>query len=149
MTASTSDGLGTIQNQSPSLVELCLDYIAANLRHVESFRGFPELIAEQIFNRWLASMSNQLNNINQIQKFCQAYESSVLRCLNLKNCRCFVDTFTISFFGHFQFIEELDISYCKLGDDHEMLTYISQLTRYVFLFILYFKCLVDERIKVI
>lgn len=131
MTAASPDCLEMMQIQCPSLLELCLDYIVANLRHVESFEGFPELIGEEILNRWLASISNQLENLNQIQKFCQAYGGSVLRCLDLKNCRHFIDTFTISLFGHFQFIEELDISYCKLGDDHDMLTYISQLTRYV------------------
>ncbi|RDD40217.1 Leucine-rich repeat-containing protein 42 [Trichoplax sp. H2] len=119
------------EKQPLRLFETCLDYIAANVRHVQSFQGFPELIAEEIFHRWLANTSPSWPKANPIQKMTEAYKSLILRCLCLKNCRILIDTYTPSFWLHFQFIEELDISHCKLGDDHQMLTYISQLKRQV------------------
>ena len=38
------------RNSVPSLMNICLDYVSLNIKSVESFVDFPDIVGKQIFD---------------------------------------------------------------------------------------------------
>lgn len=90
----------TLGRHSPvNLFQTCINLVAQNLDHVESFFGFPALIGEKIFMVAMETqrMKSNIQYITQaLQLFVDAFEEEVLSSLNLSgknecdivNCTC-------------------------------------------------------------
>ena len=121
-------------HKPPSLLHVCCDFVADRITLVDSFEGFPELIGETLFERVIQKGildSPTEEAIGVLKKFSEGYETLVcdkfvLRdtCVGLNRCadaliQCFT-TLTV-----------LDLHGCRIGDDHDVLKFISESLRYV------------------
>ena len=115
-----------------SLFQMCIQLVAKNLDLVESFQGFPSLIGEKIFR--CAINSERFNSDSDYESlslklFTDAFRDEVLSLLNVSRQYLGLNYY-IENFLMFKDLTELDVSYCGLGDDHEILTHISTLKRF-------------------
>ena len=93
---------------------------------MESLVGFPDIIGEQLFKH---AYSSGLDQSQQTLKlFCDAYGDLVLRSLSLAGQHLFANNY-MEYLQCFIMLSELDLSYCRLGDEHELLTQVGEMTR--------------------
>ena len=122
-----------IKTSPECLLSQCIQYVAEHLCCVDSFFGLPDLIGEQIFKR-----ANSLDKFNLDDKsslhalaiFTNPYEELVASSLNLSYqhlginyCQDHINLFTA--------LREIDLTGCKLGDNHDLMSHLGQLEWYV------------------
>ncbi|KAH0618597.1 hypothetical protein JD844_017956 [Phrynosoma platyrhinos] len=120
---------GNLRYSAKSLFNLVLSYIADNINHVDSLTGFPEQIAEKLFYAADArqKFSEPKTGLCALQKFTDVYGSLVLRTLCLKKSYLVISE-KLEEIKSFQDLVCLDLSCCKLGDDHDLLQHITNAT---------------------
>ncbi|XP_077189781.1 leucine-rich repeat-containing protein 42 [Paroedura picta] len=120
---------GNLRYSAKSLFSLVLSYIADNIHHVDSLIGFPEQIGEKLFHAADArqKFTEPRTGLRALQKFTDAYGSLVLQILCLKD-RYLVISEKLEEIKSFRDLTCLDLSCCKLGDDHELLEHITKET---------------------
>ncbi|KAM5248588.1 leucine-rich repeat-containing protein 42 [Ctenodactylus gundi] len=117
---------GNLRYSAKSLFSLVLGFISDNVDHIDSLIGFPEQIAEKLF---FAAEARQKfiepgTGLRALQKFTEAYGSLVLCSLCLQN-RYPVIAKTLDEIKSFRGLTRLDLSCCKLGDEHELLEHLT------------------------
>ena len=116
-----------------SLFELSAQFVAKNIELVESLNGFPEIVGKDIFRQAENFNKFDLDNcrtVFNIQTFEQAYPDQVLSSLNISGCHLGLN-YCFHLLQLFTSINELDVSSCGLGDNHDILPHISNLYRWV------------------
>ncbi|XP_074858457.1 leucine-rich repeat-containing protein 42 isoform X1 [Carettochelys insculpta] len=118
---------GNLRYSAKSLFGLVLDYISDNVDHIDSLIGFPEQIAEKLFSAAEArqKFKEPVTGLRALQKFTEAYGSLVLCSLCLQN-RYLVISEKLEEIKSFRDLTCLDLSCCKLGDNHELLEHITK-----------------------
>lgn len=114
-----------------SLYYRCIQYIAQNLHMVDSFYGFPDLVAADIFQeaekcKKFEITSAENDSRKNLQLFCDIYPENVLSSLNLSSS-CQGLNYWLEHFLAFSGLHSLDVSDCFLGDEHEILSHIAHL----------------------
>ncbi|XP_064624968.1 leucine-rich repeat-containing protein 42-like [Lineus longissimus] len=120
-----------MMSQNPlSLFEICTSYVAENVLLVDSFVGFPDDVGRKIF----ASCESkkvfdclESKSIGAMTLFDEAYCDAVLPSLDLTGCHRALGIH-LEHFVIFTHLVEVDLTSCKLGDDHDMLSYLATLT---------------------
>ncbi|XP_061489025.1 leucine-rich repeat-containing protein 42 [Rhineura floridana] len=120
---------GNLRYSAKSLFSLVLSYIADNINHVDSLVDFPEQIAEKLFYAADArqKFTEPRTGLCALQKFTDAYGSLVLQTLCLKNGYLVISE-KLEEIKSFRDLTCLDLSFCKLGDEHELLEHITNKT---------------------
>ncbi|XP_071984091.1 leucine-rich repeat-containing protein 42 isoform X3 [Engystomops pustulosus] len=117
---------GSLRYSAKSLFTLALDLIADNIQHVDSLLGFPEQVAERLFT---AAESRQQfchphSGLAALRKFTEAYGDLMLSSLCLRGKYLLVSE-KMEQIKSFRGLHVLDLSCCKLGDEHELITHLS------------------------
>lgn len=117
---------GSLRYSAKSLFTLALDLIADNIQHVDSLLGFPEQVAERLFT---ASEARQQfcppqSGLIALRKFTEAYGELMLSSLCLRGKYLLVSE-KLEEIKSFRGLHSLDLSCCKLGDEHELLGHLS------------------------
>jgi hypothetical protein len=118
-----------IQHPS-SLFEICTDYVAVNVHLVESFVAFPDDVGKKIFSTCESKKVFDVldsRSIGAMTLFAEAYCDTVLSSMNLTGCHRVLGMH-LEQFVIFQHLAKVDLTSCKLGDDHDILSYLSALT---------------------
>ncbi|XP_032074964.1 leucine-rich repeat-containing protein 42 [Thamnophis elegans] len=117
---------GSLRYSSKSLFSLVLSYIADNINHVDSLNDFPEQIAEKLFYAADARQKfmESKTGLCALQTFTNAYGCLVLQKLCLRNGSLIISE-KLEEIKSFQGLTYLDLSCCKLGDDHELLEHVT------------------------
>ncbi|XP_075038231.1 leucine-rich repeat-containing protein 42 [Mixophyes fleayi] len=117
---------GSLRYSAKPLFTLALDLIADNIQHVDSLLGFPEQIAEKLFTA--AEARQQFCKPNSglvaLRKFTEAYGDLMLSSLCLRGKHLLVSE-KLEAITSFHGLHRLDLSCCKLGDEHEFLEHIT------------------------
>lgn len=108
-----------------SLFLICMDYVAKNVSMVESLEGFPGIIGEQLFHT-VHENNGFYSNPRNLKLFSEAYGDLVLSHLSLTSKHILATNYLESL-QLFVFVTELDVSHCRLGDSHDILSYMSHL----------------------
>ncbi|XP_030311523.1 leucine-rich repeat-containing protein 42 [Calypte anna] len=118
---------GNLRYSAKSLFSLVLGYISDNVDHIDSLIGFPEQIAEKLFSAAEArqKFTEPATGLRALQKFTEAYGSLVLCSLCLRN-RYLVISEKLEEIKSFRELTCLDLSCCKLGDEHELLEHLTK-----------------------
>ncbi|XP_051481585.1 leucine-rich repeat-containing protein 42 [Apus apus] len=118
---------GNLRYSAKSLFSLVLGYISDNVDHIDSLIGFPEQVAEKLFSAAEArqKFTEPVTGLRALQKFTEAYGSLVLRSLCLRN-RYLVISEKLEEIKSFRELTCLDLSCCKLGDEHELLEHLTK-----------------------
>lgn len=114
-----------------SLYQQCIQYVAQNLHMVDSFYGFPDLVAADIFQeaeecKKFEITSAENNSLKNLQLFCEIYPDNVLSSLNLSTSYRALN-YWLEHILAFSGLHSLDVSDCFLGDEHEILSHIAHL----------------------
>ncbi|KAL6038823.1 hypothetical protein STEG23_026993, partial [Scotinomys teguina] len=117
---------GNLRYSAKSLFSLVLGFISDNVDHIDSLIGFPEQIAEKLFSAAEArqKFAEPGAGLRALQKFTEAYGSLVLCSLCLRN-RYLVIAEKLEEIKSFRELTRLDLSCCKLGDEHELLEHLT------------------------
>lgn len=117
---------GSLRYSAKSLFTLALDLIADNIQHVDSLLGFPEQVAERLFTA--AEARQQFcpprSGLIALRKFTEAYGDLMLSSLCLRGKYLLVSE-KLEEIKSFHGLRCLDLSCCKLGDEHELLGHLS------------------------
>ncbi|NXU47915.1 LRC42 protein, partial [Turnix velox] len=118
---------GNLRYSAKSLFSLVLGYISDNVDHIDSLIGFPEQIAEKLFSAAEArqKFTEPVTGLRALQKFTEAYGSLVLCSLCLRD-RYLVISERLEEIKSFRELTSLDLSCCKLGDEHELLEHLTK-----------------------
>ncbi|ELT88318.1 hypothetical protein CAPTEDRAFT_185261 [Capitella teleta] len=113
-------------HQPRPLRDICFRYVAENIHRLESLVDFPEIIGEELwkYTEQLASVEAPTDKACAIvDLFACAYEENALSKLNvngrhigLENC--------MSCILRFNYLREINLSECKLGDEHPLIAQI-------------------------
>ncbi|XP_076816912.1 leucine-rich repeat-containing protein 42-like [Clavelina lepadiformis] len=113
------------------LRKICILYVANNLHLVESLCGFPELIGKEIFDSCVEfghfEPNNNENWKRALQIFTDAYEKKLLEKLQLCGKWMFLSS-SFDCITPYLYLEELDLSSCRIGNEHEALVYVGTLS---------------------
>ena len=114
-----------------TLLDLCINYVAKNINHVDSLIGFPEMIAEKIFK---AVKENKIllechftDRAKILNLFDAAYGPLILSELLLRNTfvvQDYVDSLVV-----LHHLRKVDIGGCQLGDSHDLIQSFRLLTQ--------------------
>nr|Q0V9Y8.2 RecName: Full=Leucine-rich repeat-containing protein 42 [Xenopus tropicalis] len=117
---------GSLRYSAKSLFTLTLDLITDNIHYVDSLMGFPDQIAEKLFTAAEAKHKffTPCNGVMALRKFTEAYGDLVLSSLCLRG-RYLLISERLEEIKSFQCLRSLDLSCCKLGDEHELLEHLS------------------------
>ncbi|XP_039175840.1 leucine-rich repeat-containing protein 42 [Crotalus tigris] len=117
---------GSLRYSAKSLFSLVLSYIADNINYVDSLNDFPEQIAEKLFYAADARQKfmESKTGLYALQTFTNAYGCLVLQKLCLRNGSLIISE-KLEEIKSFQGLTHLDLSCCKLGDDHELLEHVT------------------------
>uniref|UniRef100_A0A8B9ZJP3 Leucine-rich repeat-containing protein 42 n=1 Tax=Anas platyrhynchos TaxID=8839 RepID=A0A8B9ZJP3_ANAPL len=121
------DREGNLRYSAKSLFSLVLGYISDNVDHIDSLIGFPEQIAEKLFSAAEArqKFTEPVTGLRALQKFTEAYGNLVLCSLCLRN-RYLLISEKLEEIKSFRDLTCLDLSCCKLGDEHELLEHLTK-----------------------
>ena len=119
----------TIIYSAQSLFLICLDFVAQNIDMVESLEDFPDVVGQQLFNK-VHQYRGFRENPDVLQLFFKAYGELVLKNLSLSG-KHMVANNSVEKLLVFSLLQELDLSHCRLGSDHELLTYVGNMERLV------------------
>lgn len=117
---------GNLRYSPKSLFDVVLAFIADNIQHVDSLIGFPEQIAEKLFTAVEARKKfiDPSTSTMALITFGKAYGSLVLQSLCLRE-RVTLASERLKEIQSFCGLKCLDLSSCKLGDDHELLRHLT------------------------
>ncbi|XP_044156368.1 leucine-rich repeat-containing protein 42 [Bufo gargarizans] len=117
---------GSLRYSAKPLFTLALDLIADNIQHVDSLLGFPEQVAERLFTAADARQQfcHPQTGLVALRKFTEAYEDMMLSSLCLRGKYLLVSE-KLEEIKSFRGLHSLDLSCCKLGDEHELLRHLS------------------------
>ncbi|KAG9465689.1 hypothetical protein GDO78_017885 [Eleutherodactylus coqui] len=117
---------GSLRYSAKPLFTLALDLIADNVQHVDSLLGFPEQVAERLFTAAEARQQfcHPQSGLVALRKFTEAYGDLMLSSLCLRGKYLLVSE-KLEEIKLFHGLHSLDLSCCKLGDDHELLEHLS------------------------
>ncbi|XP_056388128.1 leucine-rich repeat-containing protein 42 [Hyla sarda] len=117
---------GSLRYSAKSLFTLALDLIADNIQHVDSLLGFPEQVAERLFTAAEARQQfcHPQSGLKALCKFTEAYGDLMLSSLCLRGKYLLVSE-KLEEIRSFHGLHSLDLSCCKLGDEHELLAHLS------------------------
>ncbi|XP_069794167.1 leucine-rich repeat-containing protein 42 isoform X2 [Narcine bancroftii] len=117
---------GNLRYSPKSLFDVVLAFIADNIQHVDSLIGFPEQIAEKLFTAVEARKKfiDPSTSAKALFIFIEAYGSLVLQSLCLRE-RFMLVSEKLKEIQFFRGLKCLDLSSCKLGDDHELFPYLT------------------------
>lgn len=105
-----------------ALQTLCIRFIASHAELLDSLEGFPEEIGKRLWDA-LMTLPDKFHGhqgAKILANFAQAYPSLILETCRL--CDIVVlDKYDLQFFALFQFVQELDLSGCKIGSEHDLL----------------------------
>jgi len=107
------------------LFRICLDYVAKNISMVESLDGFPDIVGEELFKK-VQQNGGFGSDPKNLKLFCEAYGILVLSKLSLTSAHILTSNY-LEYLQLFVYLTELDVSQCRLGDSHELLSYIAHL----------------------
>lgn len=113
------------------LLSQCIHYVAENLCYVDSFYGLPDLIAEQIFRKAESLDKFDLDDnssFHALSVFTTVYEDLIISSLNLSNQYLGVN-FCLDRLNLLTSLREIDLTGCRLGDEHDFLNDLGQLPR--------------------
>ena len=115
-----------------SLFDLCIELVAESLDLVESFCGFPSLIGEKIFKTAVEYdvFSDYSKSSVALELFTEAFGAEIVSSLNLSQQHLGLNFFLEQFLL-FSELVEIDLSFCGLGDHHEILAHIATMRRYI------------------
>ncbi|XP_065594684.1 leucine-rich repeat-containing protein 42 [Cyrtonyx montezumae] len=118
---------GNLRYTAKSLFSLALGYVSDNVDRVDSLLGFPEQIAEKLFSAAEArhKFAEPFTGLRALQKFTEAYGGLVLGSLCLRD-RYLVISEKLEEIKSFRELTCLDLSCCKLGDEHELLEHLTK-----------------------
>jgi len=117
----------TCKEELCSLKDISLRYIACNIKLADSFVGLPEIVGKEIFDACCKFGSLNPSSLEDwatvLNIFCEAYQHLILETLNLSGRHSFVniDFEAILSFTH---LKVLDLSHCKIGDNHPILVHL-------------------------
>ena len=128
--ATTSNNVLHSCTSVPSLFNLCLVYVSANVQNVDSLVGFPDTIGEKIFatvrSRRILQTFADHDCALVLRKFDEAYGILLLEELTVKNLPVLeLHVESLSAFCH---VTKLDVTGCALGDNHDYLLHIGRLS---------------------
>ncbi|CAH3022892.1 unnamed protein product [Porites evermanni] len=106
-----------------SLFLICLDFVAKNITMVESLAEFPDIVGKELFHK-VQENEGFASNAKNLKLFCEAYGELVLSKLSLSSKHILANNY-LEFLQFFTFLTEMDVSHCRLGDNHELLSYMS------------------------
>ncbi|XP_038068201.1 leucine-rich repeat-containing protein 42-like [Patiria miniata] len=109
------------ENTPRKLFDMTLDFVAANVVLVDSLVGFPEVVGQQLFE---ASHRHGNLSINALRLFSDAYRDAVLRSINLSGHHLAINQHS-NCLAVFPYLTELEVTGCRLGDDHEIISTIA------------------------
>ena len=112
-----------------SLRTICISFIAVNIEHVDSLVGFPELVGKALFLEVEKGGHLYLHNPHCgviMQLFLDAYHAAVLEHLTLGSAHLLINQH-LDFWQRFTHLRILDLGGCRLGDGHDMLSFVGQL----------------------
>ncbi|XP_059840578.1 leucine-rich repeat-containing protein 42 [Hypanus sabinus] len=117
---------GNLRYSPKSLFDGVLAFIADNIQHVDSLIGFPEQIAEKLFTAVEARKKfvDPSTSAQALFIFSEAYGNLVLQSLCLRERFTLVSE-KLKEIQSFRGLKCLDLSSCKLGDDHELLRHLT------------------------
>ncbi|XP_041446412.1 leucine-rich repeat-containing protein 42 [Xenopus laevis] len=117
---------GSLRYSAKSLFTLTLELISDNIQYVDSLMGFPDQIAEKLFTAAEAKQKfyAPCSGLMALRKFTEAYGDLVLSSLCLRG-RYLLVSERLEEIKSFQCLHSLDLSCCKLGDEHELLAHLS------------------------
>ncbi|XP_067893612.1 leucine-rich repeat-containing protein 42 [Heterodontus francisci] len=120
---------GNLRYSPKSLFDVVLGFIADNIQHVDSLIGFPEQIAEKLFTAVEARKKfiDPDTSTKALFIFSEAYGSLVLQSLCLRD-RFLMVSEKLEEIQSFRGLTCLDLSSCKLGDEHELLMHLTSET---------------------
>ncbi|XP_041064814.1 leucine-rich repeat-containing protein 42 isoform X1 [Carcharodon carcharias] len=120
---------GNLRYSPKLLFDVVLGFIADNIQHVDSLIGFPEQIAEKLFIAVEARKKfvDPDTSTKALLKFSEAYGSLVLQSLCLRD-RFLMVSEKLEEIQSFRGLMCLDLSSCKLGDEHELLMHLTSET---------------------
>ena len=119
-----------------SLKQTCLNYLVANFELVDSLIGFPSILAKDLFicvvkkRPCFCDSQDAPLSIERWQHtmhiFSTAYKDELLKSINLSEKWLFL-SLSIEHLVPFEYLEEIDISFCRIGNTHEILLLIGKL----------------------
>ncbi|XP_025109435.1 leucine-rich repeat-containing protein 42-like isoform X2 [Pomacea canaliculata] len=116
-----------------TLFDICLSYVVTNINIVDSFNNYPEVVGEKIFNEAQAReiftlRKNPQGSVQALRLFSAAYGATLLSEINIRRAHVMINNY-IEHLQLFTCLTKLDVAYCGLGDDHELLAHIAKLDR--------------------
>ncbi|XP_071944486.1 leucine-rich repeat-containing protein 42-like [Antedon mediterranea] len=117
-----------------TLLDICIDFVARNVKDVESFECIPDIIGKQIFTR-----ATELQKSKTVFSFCNktlksfvsCYGTDLLTSLSLVNQKDIVNEYAekLEVLLHCEGLVSLDLENCALDDDHIILRIVARLKR--------------------
>lgn len=92
---------------------------------VESLDGFPDIVGKEFFKK-VQENDGFGSDPKNLKLFCEAYGDLVLSKLSLSSGHILTSSY-LEYLQLFACLTELDVSHCRLGDTHELLSYIAHL----------------------
>nr|CAB3263518.1 leucine-rich repeat-containing protein 42-like [Phallusia mammillata] len=114
-----------------SLRKCCMDYVVKNFHLVDSLEGFPELVAKELFDECCIfgyfQPDSAGNWLKILHVFTDTYGDAMLQSLNLSGRWLFL-SLHIDYLTAYESLEFVDFSNCRVGNDHDALSYLGSLT---------------------
>ncbi|GFO39094.1 leucine rich repeat containing 42 [Plakobranchus ocellatus] len=146
--------------QPEPLFVQCLNFICENLKCLDSLIGFPESIGQKIFSAAFycqhhPSHKGTLSKTkagddfrNTLQVFFLAYGScGILQSLSVRDDPLFLSDTIDDCWWLYQFVSHLDLAFCGLGDNHDILPLLLGSTNHLQTLILKGNSLSDEGVR--
>ncbi|XP_035231661.1 leucine-rich repeat-containing protein 42-like isoform X2 [Stegodyphus dumicola] len=116
-----------------SLFMVTLDYVSKNAESIQCLIGFPDIVGQKIFERYISLNEficcSARDHIKVIRTFKIAYENLLLESLNLNSNLLVINEYLDHILELTHFITELCVCDCYLGNNHELIEHISNLHR--------------------
>lgn len=111
--------------QVDTLFDTCMDFIVKHINLVDSFVGFPDLIGEKIFRKFISINSTTASMRGVLTKFIEAYENLVLERLSLFKSLLILNEYFESIIMISSSVTELCLCSCYLGENHDIYRHIA------------------------
>ena len=118
-----------------SLKQTCVDFIIHNFGLVDCLKGLPVIVAKELFDSYIIKKPclcsvKFSDSVDRWQRdmavFVSSHKQNVLKSIDLSGNWLFL-SLQIEHVFSFLYLEELDISSCRVGDHHEVLFFIGKL----------------------
>ncbi|RUS71479.1 hypothetical protein EGW08_020765 [Elysia chlorotica] len=157
---------------SESLFQLCVNFICDHLQCLDSLVGFPDILGKTIFNAAFGIKPNSIeagyrssssasfsssvsihvsrpdDYRNKLRVFFEAYgDCNILDSLSLQEDPLFLNNTIDDGWWLYQYVRQLDLAYCGLGDSHDILPQLLGSTYRLQTLILKGNALTDEGVR--